>query len=253
MQKSLKSTLAATLIPITVAIATVNFPAMVTAKPSAEITATKQLRGSNRGIYENYYTDNYERAIRRGIIRRPPRVSNEERAIYAAGQAMERGDRREVARRLAQALVAIEKKYGTREALEYEQMWNDRLEDDFSQNIREYLPLFARIFPTSRQADDRYYRDNYQRAINRGTIRRPSSVQESEAIQLAYEAITQGRRDEATSRVAQVLATLEQNNGNNAAANFEQRLNDFVEQQKGRSLREYLPVLNRIFPIDEDF
>lgn len=96
---------------------------------------------------------------------------------------------------------------------------------------------------------ERYYRDSYERAINSRIIRRPSRVNhENRALQLAYNALERGRRDEAALRFAQALVTIENKDGTRAAAFFERRLNRVLRAEWGDSLNN-LPLFNRIFPV----
>lgn len=250
MKKLLKSTLVATLIPIVLITTGVNLTSKAIAIPTVQIVTTKQLERGSRRIYENYYRDNYERAINRGIIRRPSRVNNENRALELAYNALERGRRDEAARRFAQALVTIEKKDGTRAAAFFEQRLNRVLRAEWGQTLNN-MPLFNRIFPI-RSSYNTLYKNGYERAIARGIIRRPSRVSDIDrALDLAYLAIDRRNRREAARRIAQALVMIEERNGTRAALNFERQLNANLKKSFGIGLREYLPFLEVIIPNDE--
>ena len=250
MDKLLKSTLAATLIPLVLMTTGVNGAAKAIAISTVEIVTSKQIERGSWRIYENYYRDNYERAINRGIIRRPSRVQNENRSLELAYNALERGRREEAALRFAQALVSIEKKDGTRAAAFFEQRLNRVLRAEWGQTLNN-LSLFNRIFP-NRSNYNTLYKNGYEQAIARGIIRRPSRVSDiNEALNLAYNAIDRGNRSEAARRIAQALVMIEQRNGTKAALNFDRELNEKIEGDFGVLLREYLPLLEIILPSDE--
>ena len=250
MDKLLKSTLAATLIPLVLMTTGVNGAAKAIAISTVEIVTSKQIERGSWRIYENYYRDNYERAINRGIIRRPSRVQNENRSLELAYNALERGRREEAALRFAQALVSIEKKDGTRAAAFFEQRLNRVLRAEWGQTLNN-LSLFNRIFP-NRSNYNTLYKNGYEQAIARGIIRRPSRVSDiNEALNLAYNAIDRGNRSEAARRIAQALVMIEQRNGTKAALNFDRELNEKIEEDFGIGLRDYLPLLEIILPSDE--
>jgi hypothetical protein len=98
------------------------------------------------------YRANYERAIARGIIRRPSGVEDVETAISLADRAMSRGDRNEAAVRLAQALVILSEKQGNSSAVAFERTLDADTKAKRGQTIRAFLPLFGRIFPTNQNA-----------------------------------------------------------------------------------------------------
>ncbi|MCL1475797.1 hypothetical protein [Argonema antarcticum] len=256
MQKTVKSTVAAALIPLAVLIAAISTEA-ATATPTVEVAATKQLRRDSQSISENYYRNNYERAISRRIISRPGRVRDAQHAIDLAEQALRRGNRNEAARRIAQALVMVEDMDGTREALDLERSLDDDQVENTGQRLRDRLPLLARIFPSQQFSGNSYednsyednsYEDNYERAIAERTIRRPSRVNDpDEAIHLALKALERGRDNEAAVRFAQALVTIEKMDGTRAALNFERRLNKDVEEVFDLTLRD-LSLFRRIFP-----
>jgi len=247
MQKTVKSTVAAALIPLAVLSAIANFPSAATATPIVGVAATKQLRRDSRRISEDYYINNYERAISRGIIRRPGGVRDADQALDLAEQALRRGDRNEAARRIAQALVMFEDMNGTREAISIERSLDADQVENTGQRLRDRLTLLARIFPPQ-QFSDNSYEDNYERAIAERTIRRPSRVNdEEEAIDLAFEALERGRDNEAAVRFAQALVIVEKMNGTRDALNWERRLNNEIKQEWGLTLRD-LSLFRRIFP-----
>lgn len=96
------------------------------------------------------YRLNYERAITRGIIRRPSGVPDESVAIKLADEAVAKGDKNEAAIRLAQALVIMSEKtpQGTTNAQALERSLDQDVRAKHKQSLRAYLPLFGRIFPT---------------------------------------------------------------------------------------------------------
>ena len=93
------------------------------------------------------YRINYERAIASGLINRPSPVADEQQAVELAYQALDRGDRYEAAIRFAQALVIISEQEGTANALAFEQRLDTYIEEQQNQTLREFFPLFGRIFP----------------------------------------------------------------------------------------------------------
>lgn len=97
------------------------------------------------------YRANYERAIAKGIISRPSTVPDESTAIQLADAAIAKGDKKEAALRLAQALVIISEKtpppQGTRNAQALERLLDKNVRAKHKKPLRSYLPLFGRIFP----------------------------------------------------------------------------------------------------------
>lgn len=100
------------------------------------------------------YRANYEKAIADRIIARPSLVLDENQAFALADRAMARGDRNEAARRLAQALVIISESKKTGQgiagALAIERSLDTDMKNARGQSLREFLPLFDRIFPADR-------------------------------------------------------------------------------------------------------
>ncbi|MBE9228228.1 hypothetical protein IQ264_22650 [Phormidium sp. LEGE 05292] len=95
------------------------------------------------------------------------------------------------------------------------------------------------------------YRLNYERAIARGIISRPSAVpDESAAIKLADEAIAKGNKNEAAIRLAQALVIMSEKTpqGTANAIALERSLDADVRARHKQSLRAYLPLFGRIFP-----
>jgi transposase len=93
------------------------------------------------------------------------------------------------------------------------------------------------------------YRANYERAINNGIIDRPSSIDDEErVIQLAYRALGEGDRYEAAIRFAQALVMISERYDPSTALEYEQNLDTRLQEERGRTLREYLPTFGRIFP-----
>lgn len=93
------------------------------------------------------------------------------------------------------------------------------------------------------------YRANYERAIARGIISRPSGVEDVEtAISLADRAMAKGDRNEAARRIAQALVILSETQGNQSALAFERTIDADVKAKKGQPLRTFLPLFGRIFP-----
>ncbi|MBW4510092.1 MAG: hypothetical protein KME64_26785 [Scytonematopsis contorta HA4267-MV1] len=105
------------------------------------------LRPENQG--RNSYRNNWERAIRRGIIDRPSRVRNSNEAWQLFLEAARNGDRYNATRRLGQYLVIYSEIYGVYAALEEEQRINRVLLRRTDRDIRQLYPLFNRIFPIS--------------------------------------------------------------------------------------------------------
>ncbi|MFB2939215.1 hypothetical protein ACE1B6_28520 [Aerosakkonemataceae cyanobacterium BLCC-F154] len=99
------------------------------------------------------------------------------------------------------------------------------------------------------------YRLNYERAIANGIIRRPSGVAtESEAIKLADEAIAKGNKNEAAIRLAQALVIISEKTpqGTANAQALERSLDEDVKARQKQSLRAYLPLFGRIFPVNKN-
>ncbi|MFB2971441.1 hypothetical protein ACE1CD_20945 [Aerosakkonema sp. BLCC-F183] len=100
------------------------------------------------------YRANYEKAIADRIIARPSLVLDENQAFALADRAMAKGDRNEAARRLAQALVIISESkkpgQGIAGALAIERSLDTDMKNARGQSLREFLPLFDRIFPADR-------------------------------------------------------------------------------------------------------
>lgn len=248
MKTTLQSTVTAMLVPVGVLMAGVYFTQAVMATPVVQLAGTKQENARTA----NSYKKNYERAIARGMINRPSRVDDELQAIDLANRALGLGDRYEAALRFAQALVIIEDKDGVKEASDFERRLNKRIQDLQGQTLRKYLPMFARIFPDNpASVNATPYRANYEKAIARGIITRPSAVEdEDQAIELARQAIQWGDRDEAAIRFAQALVIIEEKDqdGTIKALAFERRLDADMLEQRRQTLRGFLPLFGRIFP-----
>ncbi|MFB2893179.1 hypothetical protein ACE1CI_09730 [Aerosakkonemataceae cyanobacterium BLCC-F50] len=140
-----------TLTKITVIVATIatctKFPQTAIAQTNTE-HFTKQAKPCTPQTCTPYRL-NYERAIARGIIRRPPGVPDESVAIKLADEAIAKGNKNEAALRLAQALVIMsEKPQGTANAQALERSLDTDIRARHKQSLRAYLPLFGRIFPT---------------------------------------------------------------------------------------------------------
>lgn len=134
---------------ILVAIATcTNLPQIAIAQPNSE-NFTKQAKPCTPQTCTPYRV-NYERAITRGIIRRPSGVPDESTAIKLADEAIAKGNKNEAALRLAQALVIMSEKtpQGTANAQALERSLDADVKNRHKQSLRAYLPLFGRIFPT---------------------------------------------------------------------------------------------------------
>ena len=248
MQKTFKSTLTAILIPLTVIVSSINFIEVAIAKSTVRIAANKEHRRSPQRRYENYYRDNYQNALNRRIIRRRCKVRNTEAAIDVAFSYLEQNRKTEAAICFAQALVTQEDWEGTQAAFDLQQRLDSEMEDITGRRLREYLPLFSNIFPIRRRVLSTYYTNHYQQAIARRIIRRPCCTRdEDEAIDLAFEAMERGNRNEAARRFGQALVMVEQMEGIQEALELEEELNYNMEDRYGISLSE-LPLFRRIFP-----
>ncbi|HAJ61606.1 MAG TPA: hypothetical protein DCP31_22075 [Cyanobacteria bacterium UBA8543] len=248
MKQAICSTLTAVLALL---IAEISLPKSVTAKLLVQVPATKQVGGCT-GRTCTSYRINYERAIAKGVIERPSWVADEEQAIQLGYQAIEKGDRYEAAIRFAQALVLISENYDLKTALEFEQNLDTTLQQEKGQTLREFLPTFERIFSlsVSPPQTDTPYRINYERAIANGLINRPSPVvDEQEATELAYQAIEKGDRYESAIRFAQALVIISETDGTTNALDFERRLDAYFLEQENQTLREFLPLFERILPL----
>ncbi len=248
MKTKLQSTVTVILVPVGILMAGVNFTQAVMATPVIQGAATKQ----DSARTATSYRKNYESAIARGIINRPPAVEDENQAIDLANQALDKGDRYEAAIRFAQALVIVADKDGVTEALAFERRLNNRFQAERGQTLRKYLPMFARIFPDHPDLTTRTpYRNNYEKAIARGIIAKPSTVEdENQAVQLARQALKWGDRDQAAVRFAQALVIISEKNrdGTLKALAFEKRLDAEMLEQQHQTLRGFLPLFGRIFP-----
>ena len=252
MKQAICSTLTAAIVPLLAA--EISLPKPVTAKPVVQIPATKQVGGCTRQTCTSYRF-NFERAIANGLIDSPSWVADEEEAIQLGYQAIDRGDRYDAAIRFAQALVLISENYGSAKASEYEQYLDSTIQEKQGQTLREFLPVFGRIFyqETFPSQTRTPYRTNYERAIANGAIDRPSPVvDEQEALELAYQAIERGDRYESAIRFAQALVLISEKDGTQEALAFEQRLDSYFLEQQNQTLREFLPVFGRIFPANSN-
>lgn len=250
MKQAICSTLTAALVPLLVA--EISLPQSVTAKPVVQIPATKQVRGCTWQTCTSYRIS-YERAIAKGVMERPSWVADEEQAIQLAYQAIDQGARYEAAIRFAQALVLISENYDLAAALEFEQNLDTTLQKEKGQTLRKFLPMFERIFSQSISPPQNRtpYRINYERAIANGVIDRPSPVvDEQEATELAYQAIEQGDRYESAIRFAQALVLISETQGTTKALDFERRLDAYILNQQNQTLREFLPLFERIFTLN---
>lgn len=134
---------------ILAAIATlVNFPQNTIAQTNSA-QFTKQAKRCTPQTCTPYRL-NYERAIAKGIIRRPSGVPDESTAIKLADEAIAKGNKNEAAIRLAQALVIMSEKtpQGTANAQALERSLDQDVRARHKESLRAYLPLFGRIFPT---------------------------------------------------------------------------------------------------------
>jgi tetratricopeptide (TPR) repeat protein len=252
MKKTIQSILTVTLTPVTVLVAGISLTNPVLAKPAAQTPAIKQVERCTLKTCTFYRVD-YERAIANGMIDRPSWVDDEELAIQLAYDAIDQGDRYEATIRFAQALVLMSEKHGSTKALDYEQYVDTKLQREQGQTLREYLPMFGRIFPqqSERPLAHTSYKTNYERAIANGLIDRPSRVyDEQEAIDLGFEAMAQGDRYEAAIRFAQALVLMSEKYDSTTALDFEQNLDSKLWEERGQTLREYLPMFGRIFPVN---
>lgn len=94
------------------------------------------------------------------------------------------------------------------------------------------------------------YRANYERAIANGIIRRPSPVpDENQAIALADRAVESGNLNEAAIRLAQAIVIISEKQGNSNAVALERSLDSDIRTKKGQSLRQFMPLYGRIFPV----
>lgn len=250
MKTTLQSTVTAVLVSASVLIAGGNSIQAAIAMPVAQAAATKQESSRTPTSYRK----NYESAIARGIISRPSGVEDENRAIDLAYRALDQSDRDEAAIRLAQALVIVAEKDGVAEAIAFERRLNARFQEERGQPLRKYLPMFARIFPENNNtvtSAPTPYRANYEKAILKGIIARPSAVDdEQQAVELARQAIKSGDRDAAAIRFAQALVIMSEKDkdGTFKALAFERRLDAEMLEQNRRTLRGFLPLFGRIFP-----
>jgi len=97
----------------------------------------------------NSYRNNWEKAIRSGVISRPSKVATPEASYRLFFIALRKGDDYNATRRLAQYLVIYAERYGVDAALEEESRIDGMMYDRFGVDIRGKYPLFDRIFPSS--------------------------------------------------------------------------------------------------------
>ncbi|MEC4985842.1 MAG: hypothetical protein SAK42_17210 [Oscillatoria sp. PMC 1076.18] len=145
MKGATRITLTTTLVSITALIAGFSFAKTATASP---ILREKSLIISDCSRSScTVYRANYENAIAEGIIERPSLVANENEAINLAREALDRDNKEEAARRLAQAFVIISETESPEQALAAERALDAELLEKRGETLREVLPLFGEIFP----------------------------------------------------------------------------------------------------------
>ncbi len=74
-------------------------------------------------------------------------------------------------------------------------------------------------------------------------------MDEQEATELAYQAIEKGDRYESAIRFAQALVIISETDGTTNALDFERRLDAYFLEQENQTLREFLPLFERILPL----
>ncbi|MEW6497861.1 MAG: hypothetical protein AB1589_35980 [Cyanobacteriota bacterium] len=146
MKPLIRFTLASALVPITVL--TVGLGTTRTATATPTNPGAQAIRSCTPQTCTPYRA-NYEKAIARGIIRRPSLVSDHYQAIQLGDQALQQSKPQEAASRYAQALVIISETQGNAKALAFER----RLEAEFlegqGKTLRQVMPLFGKIFPVN--------------------------------------------------------------------------------------------------------
>ncbi|MBZ8179003.1 hypothetical protein [Oscillatoria salina] len=145
MKSATRITLATTLASITAIGAGFGFAKTTTASPTFSQNSLIISDCSRSGCTS--YRANYEDAIAQGIIERPSLVADENEAVNLARQALDRDNKEEAARRLAQALVIISEAESQEQALAAERALDAELLEERGQTLRETLPLFGEIFP----------------------------------------------------------------------------------------------------------
>lgn len=252
MNKIISLALTVTLMPLTVLTAGLSLTQSVIAKPSSGTIAQLVRRCTPQTCTS--YRASYEKAIGNGIINRPSSVENEDQAIALAYQALNQDNRNQAALRFAQALVIISENYSPTEALAREQKLDIAIKQQYGAGIRECLPLFATIFPSNTASPPKTatpYRANYERAIAKKLIQRPSPVNdENQALDLAYEALSRNSRNEAAIRFAQALVIVSEKYSPTEALARERRLDAEMLEQRKKTLRAYLPLFESIFPFN---
>jgi len=95
----------------------------------------------------NSYRTHWERAISKGVIARPSKVSDPETSLQMFFEAMRNNDNYNATRRLGQYLVVYSEKYGVNATLQEEARIDSVLRRQCGSNIRGRYPLFNTIFP----------------------------------------------------------------------------------------------------------
>lgn len=93
------------------------------------------------------------------------------------------------------------------------------------------------------------YRANWEKAIRRGVISRPSKVNTPEAsYRLFFTALRRGDDYNAARRLAQYLVIYAERYGADAALEEESRIDGMMYDRFGTDIRGRYPLFNRIFP-----
>ena len=141
MKKTLLSILTISFIPLTVLTVGINL-----GKPATAVPSNQAVRNCTPKTCTPYRA-NYERAIAKGIIRRPSLVAGHEQALKLGDQAISQGKFDEAARRYAQALVIISEDQGSTKALAFERSLDAQVLETKGKTLRQFLPLLERILP----------------------------------------------------------------------------------------------------------
>src|SRR4028118_167511 len=95
------------------------------------------------------------------------------------------------------------------------------------------------------------YRAHYEKAISTGIISRPAStVDQYQALRLGDQAFHTGNLNEAALRYAQALVIISETEGHDKAVSFEQGLDTEFQQGWGETLRQSMPLLGKILPMN---
>jgi hypothetical protein len=146
MKASIRTTLTAALVPLTVLTVGLSVTNAATAAPTNP--GAQAIRRCTSQTCTPYRA-NFEKAIAKGIIRRPSLVNDQYQAIELGDRAIQRGNLSEAACRYAQALVIISETQGNAKALAFERRLDAEFLEGRGKTLRQVMPAFGRVFPVN--------------------------------------------------------------------------------------------------------